>query len=69
MAGLHPWCCDAAVFGIFEFADTGSAKPDIMARGYELNAIAAISHRGCSLQGGIGPFPVRFSLPVFANSY
>lgn len=47
----------AAIFGIFEFADSGSAKPDIMARGYELNAIAASVIGGCSLQGGIGTIP------------
>ncbi len=47
----------ASIFGIFEFADTGSAKPDILARGYELNAIAASVIGGCSLQGGVGTIP------------
>ena len=44
----------ASMVGIVYFADTGSAKPDILARGYELNAIAASVIGGCSLQGGIG---------------
>ena len=47
----------ASIVGIFSFADVGSAKPDIMARGYELNAIAASVIGGCSLQGGIGTIP------------
>ena len=44
----------ASMVGIVYFADTGSAKPDILARGYELNAIAASVIGGCSLQGGVG---------------
>jgi ribose/xylose/arabinose/galactoside ABC-type transport system permease subunit len=47
----------ASIVGIISFADTGSAKPDIMARGYELNAIAASVIGGCSLQGGLGTIP------------
>lgn len=47
----------ASLVGIVYFADTGSAKPDILARGYELNAIAASVIGGCSLQGGIGTIP------------
>lgn len=47
----------ASIVGIISFADTGSAKPDIMARGYELNAIAASVIGGCSLQGGVGTIP------------
>ncbi len=47
----------ASIVGIIFFADQGSAKPDIMARGYELNAIAASVIGGCSLQGGIGTIP------------
>jgi ribose/xylose/arabinose/galactoside ABC-type transport system permease subunit len=47
----------ASIVGIISFADTGSAKPDIMARGYELNAIAASVIGGCSLQGGVGTMP------------
>jgi ribose/xylose/arabinose/galactoside ABC-type transport system permease subunit len=47
----------ASIVGIISFADQGSAKPDIMARGYELNAIAASVIGGCSLQGGIGTIP------------
>ncbi|MEZ6034901.1 MAG: hypothetical protein R3C17_17555 [Planctomycetaceae bacterium] len=44
----------ASMVGIVYFADTGSATPDILARGYELNAIAAAVIGGCSLQGGVG---------------
>ena len=47
----------ASIVGIISFADEGSAKPDIMARGYELNAIAASVIGGCSLQGGVGTIP------------
>ena len=47
----------ASVVGIVYFADTGSAKPDTFARGYELNAIAASVIGGCSLQGGVGTIP------------
>jgi ribose/xylose/arabinose/galactoside ABC-type transport system permease subunit len=47
----------ASIVGIISFADSGTAKPDIMARGYELNAIAASVIGGCSLQGGVGTIP------------
>ncbi len=47
----------ASMVGIVYFADSGSAKPDILARGYELNAIAASVIGGCSLQGGVGTIP------------
>ncbi|MFN9719783.1 MAG: ABC transporter permease [Planctomycetota bacterium] len=47
----------ASMVGIVYFADTGSAKPDILARGYELNSIAASVIGGCSLQGGVGTIP------------
>lgn len=47
----------ASIVGIIMFADSGSAKPDSMARGYELNAIAASVIGGCSLQGGVGTIP------------
>ena len=47
----------ASMVGIVYFADQGSAKPDILARGYELNAIAASVIGGCSLTGGIGTIP------------
>jgi ribose transport system permease protein len=44
----------AAVAGIFQMADNSVAQPVNLARGYELNAIAAAVVGGCSLQGGIG---------------
>jgi ribose/xylose/arabinose/galactoside ABC-type transport system permease subunit len=47
----------ASMVGIIRFADDGSAKPDVMARGDELNAIAASVIGGCSLQGGVGTIP------------
>src|SRR5690606_10927079 len=37
--------------------DQGSAKPDVLARGYELNAIAAAVIGGCALTGGVGTIP------------
>ena len=47
----------ASIVGIVYFADQGSAKPDILARGYELNAIAAAVIGGCALSGGVGTIP------------
>ncbi|MEZ6137966.1 MAG: ABC transporter permease [Pirellulaceae bacterium] len=47
----------ASMVGIVYFADQGSAKPDILARGYELNAIAASVIGGCALTGGVGTIP------------
>jgi ribose/xylose/arabinose/galactoside ABC-type transport system permease subunit len=44
----------AALAGIFAMADSSVAQPVNLARGYELNAIAAAVVGGCSLQGGIG---------------
>lgn len=47
----------ASMVGIIYFADSASAKPDNLGRGYELNAIAAAVIGGCSLQGGVGTIP------------
>ena len=47
----------AAVAGVLYTAEVGSADPQMQARGYELNAIAAAVVGGCSLQGGIGSIP------------
>lgn len=47
----------ASMVGIIYFADSASAKPDNLGRGYELNAIAAAVIGGCSLQGGVGTMP------------
>lgn len=44
----------AAVAGVFAMADSTVAQPDKLARGFELNAIAAAVVGGCSLQGGLG---------------
>lgn len=44
----------ASIAGIFAMADGSVADPVNLARGYELNAIAAAVVGGCSLQGGIG---------------
>ncbi|MBM3955377.1 MAG: ABC transporter permease [Planctomycetes bacterium] len=44
----------AALAGIFLMADSSVAQPGQLARGYELNAIAAAVVGGCSLQGGVG---------------
>ncbi len=47
----------ASMVGIVYFADLGSAIPDSLARGYELNAIAAAVIGGCALTGGVGTIP------------
>jgi ribose/xylose/arabinose/galactoside ABC-type transport system permease subunit len=47
----------ASIVGMVHFADQGSAKPDVLARGYELNAIAAAVIGGCALTGGVGTIP------------
>ena len=44
----------AAIAGIFAMADSSVAQPVNLARGYELNAIAAAVVGGCSLSGGVG---------------
>jgi ribose/xylose/arabinose/galactoside ABC-type transport system permease subunit len=44
----------ASIAGIFAMADSSVAQPVNLARGYELNAIAAAVVGGCSLQGGVG---------------
>jgi ribose/xylose/arabinose/galactoside ABC-type transport system permease subunit len=44
----------ASIAGIFAMADGSVAQPVNLARGYELNAIAAAVVGGCSLQGGVG---------------
>lgn len=47
----------SALAGIFLMADSSVAQPGNLARGYELNAIAAAVVGGCSLQGGAGTVP------------
>jgi len=47
----------AALAGVFLMADSSVAQPGNLARGYELNAIAAAVVGGCSLQGGVGTVP------------
>lgn len=47
----------ASVAGILYAAEVGSADPQTLGRGYELNAIAAAVVGGCSLQGGVGLIP------------
>ncbi|HZN32176.1 MAG TPA: ABC transporter permease [Pirellulaceae bacterium] len=44
----------ASIAGIFAMADGSVAQPVNLARGFELNAIAAAVVGGCSLQGGVG---------------
>ncbi len=43
-----------SIAGIFWMADSSVVQPVNLARGYELNAIAAAVVGGCSLQGGVG---------------
>ncbi len=47
----------ASIAGILYAAEVGSADPQTLGRGYELNAIAAAVVGGCSLQGGVGLIP------------
>lgn len=46
--------CTAALAGVFYIADQSGVNPQVMARAYELNAIAASVVGGCSLAGGVG---------------
>ena len=47
----------ASIAGILYTAEVGTASPQILGKGYELNAIAAAVVGGCSLQGGVGLIP------------
>lgn len=44
----------SSVAGVLYVSQLSSADPQTLARGYELNAIAASVVGGCSLQGGVG---------------
>ncbi len=44
----------ASIAGILYTAEVGAAAPQVLGKGYELNAIAAAVVGGCSLQGGVG---------------
>jgi len=47
----------SALAGVLTVCEVSTAQPETLARGYELNAIAAAVVGGCSLQGGIGTVP------------
>lgn len=47
----------SSVAGVLAVSQTSVADPQTLARGYELNAIAAAVVGGCSLQGGVGTIP------------
>lgn len=47
----------SSVAGVLSVSQLSVADPQTLARGYELNAIAAAVVGGCSLQGGIGTIP------------
>ena len=47
----------SSVAGILSVSQLSVADPQTLARGYELNAIAAAVVGGCSLQGGVGTIP------------
>jgi ribose/xylose/arabinose/galactoside ABC-type transport system permease subunit len=47
----------SSVAGILSLSQLSVADPQTLARGYELNAIAAAVVGGCSLQGGVGTIP------------
>jgi len=44
----------SSLAGVLMVCEVSTAQPESLARGYELNAIAAAVVGGCSLQGGIG---------------
>lgn len=44
----------SAIAGLFWMADSFKARPEMMANGFELSAIASAVVGGCSLQGGVG---------------
>ncbi len=47
----------SSVAGVLSVSQLSVADPQTLARGYELNAIAASVVGGCSLQGGVGTIP------------
>jgi ribose/xylose/arabinose/galactoside ABC-type transport system permease subunit len=47
----------SSIAGILYVSQLSVAAPQTLARGYELNAIAAAVVGGCSLQGGVGTIP------------
>ena len=47
----------SSVVGVLSVSQLSVADPQTLARGYELNAIAASVVGGCSLQGGVGTIP------------
>lgn len=47
----------SSVAGILSVSQLSGVDPQTLARGYELNAIAASVVGGCSLQGGLGTIP------------
>jgi ribose/xylose/arabinose/galactoside ABC-type transport system permease subunit len=63
---LSAMLCSLA--GIFYIGDQGVAAPEQLARGYELNAIAAAVVGGCSLQGGAGTIPGTFLGVLFLRT-
>lgn len=47
----------SSLAGVLMVCEVSVAQPETLARGYELNAIAAAVVGGCSLQGGVGTVP------------
>ncbi|MFO0918002.1 MAG: ABC transporter permease [Planctomycetaceae bacterium] len=47
----------SSLAGVLTIWEVSTAQPETLARGYDLNAIAAAVVGGCSLQGGIGTVP------------
>ena len=47
----------SSIVGVLSVSQLSVADPQTLARGYELNAIAASVVGGCSLQGGVGTIP------------
>lgn len=55
----------SSLAGVLMVCEVSTAQPETLARGYELNAIAAAVVGGCSLQGGIGTVPGTLLGAVF----
>lgn len=55
----------SSLAGVLMVCEVSTAQPETLARGYELNAIAAAVVGGCSLQGGVGTIPGTLLGAVF----
>ncbi len=58
----------SSLAGVLVVCEVSAAQPETLARGYELNAIAAAVVGGCSLQGGVGSVPGTLLGAVFLRA-